>query len=405
MPATLSPPSTVSPAPKAGGGTPLPPASVGHEPPAENYLGDLGPELEALDKGEPVKAPEPPKKPAAKPEPEAGVEPPEPTDDKPAEGDKPKEEPKKKGPFAIVREAKEALEKKRDHEWMPKIQSLEAKVAKYEEQLKAGTDPKVQERLTAIQKENDSLREELRFANYQKHPEYIEKFQKPLNEAWTELYADLDGFKLEAEDGTGRDITVADLNQLAGLPLKQRGEQARSWFGESAPTILQHIRNISELSKKNEQALEQAKKASADHELKTKGQHEQQNAAFHQAFTGAGKELVDKYPKWFGEREGDAKGNELLKKGLEYTDTVFSGNGSLNPQQKAQRLAVIRAKAANHDRVVYWSKEKDARIAELEEDLAKFEESEPPTTTSGEPTGLPGVGFDDIEAELKKMDR
>ncbi len=404
MPATLSPPSTVSPAPKAGGGTPLPPASVGHEPPAENYLGDLGPELEALDKGEPVKAPEPPKKPAPKPEPEAGVDPPEQTDE-PKTDDKPKEEPKKKGPFAIVREAKEALEKKRDHEWMPKIQSLEAKVAKYEEQLKAGTDPKVQERLTAIQKENDSLREELRFANYQKHPEYIEKFQKPLNEAWTELYSDLQGFQIEEANGEVRDITVADLNVLAGLQGKARENKATEWFGNSAATIIAHVKNIRDLSIKNEAALEEAKKASADHELKTKGQHEQQNAAFHQAFTGAGKELVDKYPKWFGEVEGDELGNSLLKKGFEYTDAVFNGNGSLNPQQKAQRLAVIRAKAANHDRLAKRLKERDARIAELEEDLAKFEESEPPTTTSGEPTGLPGVGFDDIEAELKKMDR
>lgn len=402
MPVAAPPPSS---APAKAGGSPPAPASTEHEPAPESFLGDLGPELEALDKGETLAQPTRDTKgkftkEEEKPSPPEEVKPP------PEGKPEPKPEEKKPGPFALVRKAKEELEHKRDHEWMPKIQSLEAKVAKYEQELASGPKP-FQERVAALEKERDAALNELRFANYQKHPEYVEKFQKPLNEAWAGLFGDLDGFKLELEDGQSRDITVADINQLAGLPLKQRGEQARAWFGESAATILQHIRNIADLSKKNEQALEDARKASEEHAKTSATQYHQQNAAFHQAFTGAGKELVEKYPKWFGESEDDPKGNEMLKKGFEFADGVFNGNGNLTPLQKAQRMAVIRAKAANHDRLAARLKDRDARIAELEETVAEYEESAPPSDKGGEPGGAlaPFGGIDDIEAELRKMDK
>lgn len=117
--------------------------------------------------------------------------------------------------------------------------------------------------------------------------------------------------------------------------------------------------------------------------------------------------MTKKYPKWFAPDETDPQGNDILKKGYEYADTVFSPNGAqLTPEQKAGRLAVIRAKAANHDRLAAKNKSFAARIAELEAKLAEFEKSEP--TTDGERSpGSSGVydPFAEDEAELRKMDR
>ncbi len=421
MPVAAPPPPAASPVSTPGQVPTTPGGASEHEPAPESYLGDLGPEFQEMDAADVAakRGEETPKRGADGKFTKPPVEAPKAQQDKPKEEkgaetppEEPKPEEKKLGPFATVRKAKEALEKERDEVLRPKIQQLEAKVTEYERTVnelktKAPDLGPVQQKLAAIEKENAALRDEIRFANYQKHPEYIEKYQKPLNDAWSSLMTDLNGFELELEGGGTRAITVTDITKLAELNLKQRGDVAREWFGDAAGTILGHVRNISELSRKNEAALEEAKKGAGEHAKKTSEQMNAQNAEFYNTLTAANTELVQKYSKWFAPIEGDAAGNEVLKKGFDFVDSVFGADGmKLTPKQRAGRLAVIRAKAAAHDRLAYLMKSKDARIAELEESLAEYEDSIPPTEHGGDPSLVTTDDYNtQDEAELRRMDR
>lgn len=417
-----SSPSTAVPSPTVGGGTPTTPGSPdAHEPSPESYLGDDLTELTEMDrsdesakresppkrdeKGKFVKPPDkPPQKPKEDPEPEKGAE-------TPPEPEKPADEPKP-GTMRALGKAYDEKVKLINSELQPKIQSLTSKVSEYErtiEQLKTQQiDPKPwQEKMAAIEKENAALREVVRYTDYRKSPEFTEKYEKPYNEAWSKAVSEVTQLSLSLEDGTVRKATANDLLALANAPLDQLDDLAQAWFPKSSPRVIRHVEKIRDLAEAQDKALEEAKKGAGEFEAKRNGEFQRLNQAFTQAYTGATTELTKKYPKWFAPDEADPQGNDILKKGFEYADTVFANGAQLTPEQRAGRLAVIRAKAANHDRLAAKVKAHNARIAELEAKLAEYEASGPPTDTAGSPGGDNGTHdwMAEDQAELRKLDR
>ena len=393
----------------------------GNEPPPESYLADEAGELADLDaadetskrelapqrdgKGKFVK---PPEKAPDKDKDESELEK---ATETPPEPEKPVEEPKP-GTMRALGKAYDELKKERDTVLQPKLQSLEAKTKDYERQIeelrKAQPDLKpVQEKMTALEKENAQLREVVKYADYRQSPEFVDKYEKPYNEAWSKAVSEVTQLSIALEDGTSRKATANDLLALANAPLDQLDDLAAQWFPKSSPRVIRHVEKIRDLAEAQDKALAEAKKGATEFSTKQTEAAQKANGAFKQAYDGANNELTSKYPKWFSPDESDPKGNEILKKGFEYADTVFSPNGTqLTAEQKAGRLAVIRAKAANHDRLAAKVKANAARIAELEAKLAEFEQSEPPTTDDATPGrgGVTDFATED-EAELRKMDR
>lgn len=411
-PAPPKPAGSPSPAP----GRTDPPAPI-TEKPASEYLSDIENDLtdidqadEAAKRGDPAPKRGPDGKfvkPGDKPDPEPEAEP----DKPPVEPEKHVDEPKP-GTMRALGKAYDQLKKERDEVLQPKLQSLSSKVEQYEKELTAlktqQPDLKpMQDKFAAIQKENEALREEIRFVNYRKHPEFAEKYEKPYTEAWNKAVSEVTQLSMEMEDGTVRKATANDLLALANAPLDQLDDLAGKWFPRSSARVIRHVEKIRDLAEAQDKALETAKKGATEFETKRAEEMQKQNGTFQQAFTGATAELTKKYAKYFAPDEADPAGNELLKKGFDYADTVFTPNGTaLTPEQKAGRLAVIRAKAANHDRLVSRLKARDARIAELEADLKAFENSEPSTTEGGEPGRVGTKDWQqEVEDELKKLDK
>lgn len=420
MPATIAPPpakpsaSTTPPT----GANPIVSPSTPHEPATESFLGDIGSELEGLDQADETskRTPDKPRdekgkyKPADKP-PEKPVE-----QEKPEEPEKPAEEPAaeepKKSNIRSLGKSLEKLQKERDEVWQPKIQSLESKVKEYErtvEQLKT-QQPDIkpfQEKLAAIEKENQALREVVRFSDFRQSPEFKEKYEQPYNEAWAKAVTEVTQLTMETEDGAARKATANDLLALANAPLDQLDELANKWFPRSAARVIRHVEKIRDLAEAQDKALEEAKKGATDFQTKRAGEMQKANQAFKQAYDNVVGDLAKKYPKWFAPDETDPKGNEILKKGFDYADTVFSPNGTqLTPEQKAARLAVIRAKAANHDRLASRLKSTMAERDELRAKLAEYEQTEPPTDDAGQPTAVGSKSYEEqIADEIKKLDR
>jgi len=116
--------------------------------------------------------------------------------------------------------------------------------------------------------------------------------------------------------------------------------------------------------------------------------------------------LTEKYKNWFAPEEGDADGNDLLTKGRQLADRMFSPTEETRPKtpEEAVRLhALIYNKAANHDRLALRLKKASARVKELEESLKQYEDSEPHggRPGSGRAAGAPGIG--DYESEIDAL--
>lgn len=423
MPAApVAPPPAAKPAP-----APAPPkapdqptkidAPSGNEPSPESYLADDMAEFEAMaaekeptpespkrgEDGKFKKPTEPPKKPQDAPKEEKATE-------TPSEPEKPTEEPKP-GTMRALGKAYDEKVKLINHELQPKIQSLESKVKEYESRIeqmaKSQPDPKpLQEKLAAIEKENQQLREVVRFADYRKSPEFSEKYERPYNEAWSKAVSEVTQLSISMEDGTVRKATANDLLALANAPLDQLDDLAAQWFPKSAPRVIRHVEKIRDLADAQDKALQEAQKGATDFQAKRTEAMQKANEAFAQAYQGANSELTKKYPKWFAPDETDPKGNEILKKGYDYADSVLTPNSQITPEQRAGRLAVLRAKAANHDRLVARLKARDTEMAELKAKLEEYEKSEPPTEGESTPEGTgPLDWMAQDEAELRKMDR
>jgi len=293
-----------------------------------------------------------------------------------------------------------------------KLADLEPKLAQYERELnelrtKSPDTKQFETRVSELQKENEALKEEIRFVNYQKHPEFIEKFQKPYLESWNKAIAEISQLNIVTEDGQTRKATANDFLALANAPLDQLDALAEEWFPKSAARVIRHVERIRDLAEAQDQALAEARKGAGEREKVQTEQQKQQSEAIAKAYTQSSVELTQKYPKWFAPDETDPAGNELLKKGFEYADSVFTNNGSLNPEQKAKRLAVVRAKAANHDRLASRLKAATKRIKDLEADLEAYEKSEPAAGAAGQPGGRSGDRdfIADANAELEALDR
>lgn len=426
---SAQPPSNSVPAPKPAGGSPAPgspPPAPPPEKPPQDYLGDITSDLADLDaageaelrgttpkRGTDGKFTKPEDQP--QPEPEKAPELERPV----AEPEKPADEPKP-GTMRALGKAHDAKVKEINEVLRPKIQSLESKVQEYEKTItelrtKQPDLKPVQEKMAAVEKENAALREEIRFANYKKHPEFTEKYEKPYNEAWARAVHEISQLPIETEDGTVRRANEKDILSLANAPLDQLDIRAEKEFGRSSARVIRHIEKIKDLAEAQDKALEDAKKGSTEFESKRTLEKQTQDAEISKTYSETSTELVKKYPKWFAPDEADPAGNELLRKGFDYSAGVFENtpvlvNGETRPLtavEKVKRLAVIKAKAANHDRLVSRLKSRDARIAELETELKGYTESEPPAGTAGDkPSGTkPGGFMDDVEAELRKLDK
>ena len=295
--------------------------------------------------------------------------------------------------------------KQKIKEYETKIPALEAKLKEYESKQPEANKPLL-ERLAALEKENNDFKEELKFSNYVKHPEFTEKYQKPYNEAWAKAVREIEQLAVTQEDGSQRQATPGDILALANSPLATLDERAETMFGRSAARVIRHVERIRDLAEAQEKAIADAKTGGTERENQRRVQQEQRNSRVSQILQQTNTDLATKYPRWFGHEPTDAEGNALFDKGMDYVDKVFSGDPSIPEEARISRMAVIRNKAANHDRLALHLKNANAQIAELKASLEAFEKSEPAAGKAGEARVAKGGNWlDDANAEIDALNR
>lgn len=371
--------------------------------------------------GESIATAKPETKPGDKPEVKPGDKPTEKKEEKvdqKPEDKKPETKPDEKPPGRKTGWQMYHEEKKRTEELQTKLGDLNRQLT---ERTKNPADFKIddhpefkstKEKLARYEKQLQELEDKIRFVDYESSDEYKQKFHTPYVEAWQHGKASIEQMKvLTGEGQQPRNGTVEDLQRIVSAPSIEEATQiAEELFGATAKAS--YALNLRDrIIQKHQDAIR------AREEFKTKGAEqvklsaaEQERLATERAmkFNTAADEAVEKYPQWFKPEEGDERGNELLEIGFMLANAAFGGQikdgktGELRdptPDEVPLIHAQMRNKAAGFDRLAYKNTKLQARVTELEEMLAKYEETEP---GAGEPVGKKVEGEEDPFSKFEK---
>ena len=235
------------------------------------------------------------------------------------------------------------------------------------------------ERLDAAEKRRQALEDDLRTTAYERSQEFKEKWQEPFLQSYQFGRDRTAAFKVTDGEGNIRQGTPEDFDYIMQIQDDDQAAQVvEQMFGSLKGAVIMNMRNkVHELNGHRVRALQQAQQMSGEREkIKTESEAKQKtmlNDMWGKLNTAA----QEKYPHWFKEQEGDEEGNNLLRKGYELADKAFLDNGNSPPEELVKVHSALRNRAAAFGRVAYQLKQREARIAELEKELASYKESEP----------------------------
>jgi hypothetical protein len=252
--------------------------------------------------------------------------------------------------------------------------------------------------LATVKAQLEESQKDVRLTKYERSLEYAQNYKKPYEEAVARAYREVRELQIvDEESGTERDATQADFDEIYQSNLGQATRLAKAKFGDASSIVLQHRQAIRQLAEKAYAAIEEYKTKGGEHETQTKAQQAQQQAAMARMFTAATEGHAKRAPEIFNERDGDTEGNELLGKGKEFANAVFSGNEGLTPQQIAFRDAMAFNRLTAYPRLLRDVKKLKSELAEAQKTIEGLRGSGP-----GRPE--PGTGRQD-EAGYKPFDQ
>lgn len=262
------------------------------------------------------------------------------------------------------------------------------------------------------------LEDEIRYVNYQKHPDFVKNYQQPYENAWKVATSELSEISIvDPTSQQQRPATPEDLMQLVNLPLGQARAIADQVFGPFADDVMAHRKEIRTLFEKQSQALKEAKESGSLREQQLREQQEKTqtelSGEIRQLWERSNNQLLEdpQIGTFFKPREGDSEWNERLTKGFQLVDQAFSQNPTdpkLSPEQRAQvirRHAAVRNRAAGWGAVKHENTKLRAQVEELTKELSQYKESTPPTqgTTSSTTQTGPATAKDQVFGALRKL--
>lgn len=273
------------------------------------------------------------------------------------------------------------------------------------------------ERLTALQKRNEELEQHMRFVDYSKSNEFVDKYQKPYEEAWTRAVSGLKGLKVQFTDPTNsevvsRDLTPQDIAALANMDPAAARLEIKNRFPEDAAEVRGYVDKIRDMAQAQNHALEEQKTKGGEWQSKQAEQAKAVHEANSKLWAQFSKEAAEKY-EFLRPVEGDDERNMKLEKSTAFVQKALASKANdpkLTEEQRAQVIkehVAVRNRAIAYSVLVHENKALKAQLAEKEAALKAFDESAP---TDGNGKGKQGTGLGDISIEgvaamLSKMGR
>lgn len=244
-----------------------------------------------------------------------------------------------------------------------------------------------------IEKRFNAVQEEIKYLNYERSPEYTEKYETPYKNAVSAAYADVAQLTVTEPDPTQppdaegkkptreRQATPNDFDEVYQLPLGPASKVAYQKFGPHvAPTVMRHWNNIRDLAKAATNALSEWKAKSAEREKNQNEQQTLQTGQIQSQWQDVNKKLSEdsRGQEWWGHEKEDKELNDALAQGFAFADKRFSDEfNKLSTTEKIILDAAIRHRVAGF----YKYRAKYARLkAEHDQavkDLAEIRASGP----------------------------
>lgn len=251
---------------------------------------------------------------------------------------------------------------------LPEYKELSAKVAAKEKEFEE------------IKKRAEALEETIRYVDYEKSPEFQQKYHKPWVDAYNEGVTEATKLSVPLEDGTTRKATRKEFDDIVTDPdLDSAIDKAEKLFQNAtrANQVLDYRKKFIAATR----AMEDAKA-----EYRTKGSEMEKQAAAQRSemlkqetalWEQHNKEWTEKNPQWTKADEGDEEGAKKLALGYKAADMAFGDTSHLSPDKRAKLFADTRNRAAAFGHVAHKLEKTLARVTELESKLKEFEQSEP----------------------------
>lgn len=302
------------------------------------------------------------------------------------------------------------------------VDEYKGKLARVEKELaaaKASAIPEaeakqVTERLTKAEARVKELEEELRYKNYEKHPEFLKEYQQPYEAEFRRAMSELKEIPVVDAAGNQRTATADDLIAILNLPLGQAQQAAKEMFGEFTPYVMEYRRSLKSLMDKRQAAIDQVKTQGAERERQMSEAQQRQESELNQFIAETWKQaqqdtLTDSaYGRYFTPRESDPDWNQRLAKGYEVVDRAFSDpnprDPRLTPQEREKvirRHSAVRHRAAAFGPLRYENEKLSARVAELEKQLEEYKSTEPGSAGGAKPRASASDQSEDPMARLR----
>lgn len=268
-----------------------------------------------------------------------------------------------------------------------------------------------EEHYKKLEAQHKELLEQIRFLDYQNHPEFKEKYEKPYADKFSEVWSELSGASIMDGDAE-RKVEPADVLKLGNLPAHMLVKEAKAKFGEDlGPWVAERVRELRNLNKAKFDALEKAKKDGAEFQQKAQEsagiEEKQRNDFLASTYEKALQDLDTHsvYGEYFKPKEGDDEWNAKLDKGNSFVEKAWSqsplekGISAEEQSVRVKRQAKLRKFAASFSvRELQIARLKTERDGLLQK-LAQYQASTPDTDggqieSNGTPAGYSLDAFD-----------
>lgn len=277
-------------------------------------------------------------------------------------------------------------------EWKGKAATLESQLMETKKLIPDEVGRKTEvERLTKAEARAKELEDEIRYVNYEKSEEFLEKYDKPYAHAFKTAMSELGDLTISDASGT-RKAEPGDMLELVNAKsLGAAKELAIERFGDLADEAMAYRKDIKKLWDDRVHALDNARKVAADREQ----QMREQGISAHKELTKfvsenweKAVEAVKTMPdeaEFFQMIEGDEERNTILEKGYKFADEALAVS-PMDPRLKPEdRATIIKKVAAARNRISAYPvlkhllKQERAEKHELMEKLKQYEASTPDT--------------------------
>lgn len=270
-----------------------------------------------------------------------------------------------------------------------------------------------QERYDALEKRSKDLEAELYSRDYRESPEFTEKYQKRWESAYKSAVQRVSGLGIESEDAetgekTTRRVTESDFNRVRQAAPEEQFPLAEKLFGRYAFIVMQDISNLRGIEDSANEEIATRQKTYHSKRQELYGTLKKQSEEYQAAHEAIDRQLVEKYPAYFGESKEEPEVTAALQHGLKTVDEAMSAAESMTPQMRAAKAAVIRRWAGAFPSLVLRLKRIEAKLKEKDDELAKYRASDPGAggDGGGESKGKAANGDEDadLEAMAKRFD-